>query len=76
MFHSPKLSKVNPRAEISVADGLRCPSCAAVVRAIDVEMFAPRGFRIACRNCDRDVVTCEPARCIATLIDAGETTPF
>ncbi len=62
MFNNPKLFDVNPRAEISVADSLRCPSCEAVVRTIDVKMLAPWGFRIACRNCDRDIVACEPAR--------------
>jgi hypothetical protein len=49
-------------AEISVADRLRCPSCETVIRAIDAEMLAPWGFRIACRNCSRDIVGCEPAR--------------
>jgi hypothetical protein len=62
MFHSPNISNVNPRAEISVADRLRCPSCERVDRAIDAEMLAPWGFRIVCRNCRRDIVACEPAR--------------
>jgi hypothetical protein len=62
MLHSRNISNVNPRSEISVADGLRCPSCEAVIRAIDTETRAPWGFRIACRNCRRDIVACEPTR--------------
>jgi hypothetical protein len=62
MFLSLNISNVNPCAEISVADRLRCPSCETAIRAIDAETLAPWGFRIECRNCRRDIVACEPAR--------------
>jgi hypothetical protein len=78
MFHSPNVSNVNPCTEISVAEGVRCPSCETAIRAIDAEMLVPWGFRIACRSCSRDIVACEPARQqpLATLLDVGERTPF
>jgi len=62
MFHNRNISNVNPRAEISVADGLCCPSCETAIHAIDTEMLAPWGFLVVCRNCRRDIVACEPTR--------------
>jgi hypothetical protein len=55
MFHTPNILKVNPHAEIYIADGLRCPSpsCNTIIRAVDAEMLTPRGLRIVSRVCHR-----------------------
>jgi hypothetical protein len=42
MFLSYNISNVNPSTEISVADGVRCPSCETVIRAINAEIAASR----------------------------------
>jgi hypothetical protein len=47
--------------EISIADGLVCPSCTTPIRRFDAEALHPRGMRIVCRECGLDLLYYEPA---------------
>jgi hypothetical protein len=49
---------VLPNQIVHIADGLRCPACGTVIRAVDTEEIND-GLRLICHGCHRDILVVE-----------------